>query len=419
MYNKNSLTGNSNYFVDFLGLLLIWRGMFGTVMLINNLFSANVYIAAYVCWIIFATVRHINFINKVIAILWPMALFVSINILFDIVFASGITHETINNINAFIMATIFLYYIEGNLKFKKIALLIIFIDFGVIIVNTTILLQSTPNLVRMLSTQDGLEKVENISIIATYATVYSVVAYIVFLIFTLKNIDKKFLKFAALILIALLSFFVIKCSLFIAVGLIAIGLFIRVFPEHRQKTIILIGLACLVILLLRVPFGNLMLQMSHMELWGDILKDKFNDFGNLSLYGSSGAYMSEMRFELYQRSINTFLNNPFLGIHSIGETSYRIGYHSGWLDGFANYGLLRYPFYIAFIIGLYKIVRDAVSPKYQYGIMIVFLIYVLFGMVNPNVFPQIWTVICLVIPFSISIIDDYNEKNTVDNQLEI
>lgn len=415
---EHSRSGGMKNIVNFLALLLIWRGMFGTVMLVSNVFSANVYFALYMCWLLFASIQKRDFLGNVFKTLWPILVFVVINIGFDIAGGLGVTKETINIINAFMMSSMFVYYMKEDVRFKKIALFLIIIDFGIIIYSTSNQLNATPNLVRSLSTRAGeaLEDTSMYKLIANFSTVYAIVTYTVFLMFARKYIVNKGLRFFALALILFLTLFVIKCTLFIAVTLIAMGLLINFFPQKKSVPFLLVGGFLLIIMFFSGPLAALMTNMARTPFWGEILQGKFLDIANLLTGGSSSAYMSEMRIELYKQSIDVFAQNPFFGVHAIAQTDFKIGMHSGWLDGLANYGLIRYPFYIGFVIKLYQAIRDHVPQKYQYGVLVVFFTYFMFGSVNPNVFPQIWTILCFAIPFSISIIEENNAKKLAEEK---
>ena len=154
--------------------------------------------------------------------------------------------------------------------------------------------------------------------------------------------------------------------------------------------------------------------MSQQPYWNDIMQGKWNDMYMLLTYGSDAAYMSDMRLDLMQKSLDTFFKYPVLGVYSF-NISASVGGHSAWLDGLASYGIVRYSLFIAFLFSLFKEIlkdrkskkRKAVKKRVSHGttkrrkrpLYAAVSIYVLLSIVNPNVFPQIWVTFAILIPF--------------------
>ena len=89
-----------------------------------------------------------------------------------------------------------------------------------------------------------------------------------------------------------------------------------------------------------------------------------------------------------------------LGVQGMNRGA-SIGGHSGWLDGLAQFGFLRYPLFIVFLCKAFSyLIRVSHQQKILY-ITIIALVFL--GMINPVIFPQLWVVVYIFVPFLDSI----------------
>lgn len=107
---------------------------------------------------------------------------------------------------------------------------------------------------------------------------------------------------------------------------------------------------------------------------------------------------SEERLELYSRSIRTFLDHPLTGVGSrvnTGDFS-QVGGHSTWLDYLAMYGLLWFaPFLLLYALLFRRLHRMVASRTEKAYRMTSFLVYTLYGLVNPVVATAVFPVVLL------------------------
>ncbi len=107
---------------------------------------------------------------------------------------------------------------------------------------------------------------------------------------------------------------------------------------------------------------------------------------------------SEERLDLYTRSIRTFLDAPLLGVGSRVNTGdfTQVGGHSTWLDYLAMYGLLWFTPFVLFYMLLFRRLHRMIASKAEKAYrMTSFLIYTLYGLVNPVIATAVFPVVLL------------------------
>ncbi|MBP7402236.1 MAG: O-antigen ligase family protein [Clostridia bacterium] len=131
------------------------------------------------------------------------------------------------------------------------------------------------------------------------------------------------------------------------------------------------------------------------KLFGAHLPSYDPGTGNEALL-SEGS--SEERMELYARSLRTFFAHPLTGVGSrvnTGDFS-EVGAHSTWLDYLAMYGLPSFGLYLGFMALLFRRLHRMEAGKAEKAYrMVGFLVYALYGLVNPVVATAVFPVILL------------------------
>jgi hypothetical protein len=111
----------------------------------------------------------------------------------------------------------------------------------------------------------------------------------------------------------------------------------------------------------------------------------------------------ESRLSLYNVSINTFIQNPFIGVgsHDSNVSSNLIGYHSEFFDLLASYGVIGGIFWITFFISYYRLLKN----KFKYSnlkpiIPVIFIVFIMYSLLNRVVSHEAPAIIMfLVLPY--------------------
>lgn len=97
----------------------------------------------------------------------------------------------------------------------------------------------------------------------------------------------------------------------------------------------------------------------------------------------------------WKMSLNTFLDNPLVGVGPVSGqenpfTGTLVGVHSSWLDALAEYGLIGFGFYVAFLLGSMKRVFMAVKTGQRdllsLARLVSCLLFIIGGTYNPVTF---------------------------------
>lgn len=404
--------------MNVLALLMIWRSNYCTSSLVIALFPPIIFIVMFAVWFIFAMITDATFLRKLVDKAGALMLFIIINMCLDLFFSMTIKVEMINCLIALVMFAMMIFY-SGRKdceKFKRLVLVIIIIDLLIKILYSINEILINPAIVKQMSTAGANENREVSILVADYSTVYTCVVIAIFMFGLWKRVPGKGLRRLTFICALILTYFIFVCSFFFALILFVYGIAVLFFIKRKVHYITFPIVVLLLILIFKQPIASFCWQMSQQPYWNDIMQGKWNDMYMLLTYGSDAAYMSDMRLDLMQKSLETFIKYPLLGVYSF-NISASVGRHSAWLDGLASYGIVRYALFLAFLISLFKeLLKDrksgkrkvvkkrrlettGISKKRKRPLYAAISIYILLSVVNPNVFPQIWVTFCVLIPF--------------------
>ncbi len=385
--------------IDFVTLLLVWRTNYCLSTLVNDrFFSATIFIALFGVWFILAN-NKADYLYRGVLKNGALIIFIIINALIDLGFTGSLAQETINFIIVLIMICVCEYYhLTANKEcFMKLVVVILFLDILVKIIYSLQMIAINPAIIKQMSTA-GASKNSMVSmLIADYSDVYTYVILDTFLIGIIGKVKQKPFKIFLIIQICLMSYFIFTCSFFFALILLAYGVFCTFFAK-KTSTYIIIPLVFLVLtLLFKSYISDFCIYMSNQDYWSEVIQGKWADMSIFLSYGGDAAYMTGMRLDLMNDSLQTFIEYPFLGIQSLPVQDGFVGKHSGWMDGLASYGVLRYIFFVAFLVHFFKMLYH--RAPYKSPVLSSISIYCLLSCVNPNIFPQVWVALMVIIPF--------------------
>lgn len=112
-----------------------------------------------------------------------------------------------------------------------------------------------------------------------------------------------------------------------------------------------------------------------------------------------------LRLKLYSQSIDSFKNNIFTG--SFGENE--VGEHSTWLDFMGLYGLFSILFFL-YLYNMYKFTKKRINQKGVGGFNIIWLYFIILGIINTVLFAKIFLTLLLTIPLMINLMYGNSQK---------
>ena len=408
-YHIDQTRTHSSVFIQVITILLILRSSFG-VITYSNIFNSTLYLLIYIIWFVLISLNRPNYLSKVLRLSYPIIIFLLLNISIDILSIGYITKSILNYVNIFINFTILIFCIDQkNKKMIGLSVLLLSMNYLIIIVNTLIQLSIDYKLSRLISTAQGISSVNysgDLSLIADFGFVYAVLVLLVFFF----SVYSKTNRIIILLIVAFVGYFIFSTSFFFAIiieGFI-IGLILlkRVFKQKYIYSLVLL-IIILLLILLRRHIGEILIEFAQSQTANDIISGKINDFGVLFINGIDSAFMSNLRLELYLDSLKTFIMYPLFGVHGLHTTNSGIGQHSAWVDGLAMFGFVRY---IPYLLQLYIIIgysKKLIYKEYSSIIFLPYLAFIIIGVFNPNVFPQMWNVLILYIPLSIVVLRNF------------
>ena len=241
--------------------------------------------------------------------------------------------------------------------------------------------------------------------IGGFGHIYSASFLLVASSFLLKrNHDLFTIKSWVLVIASVISIFLMLLQASYATSLIIlfIGLFSVLFIRNKFSFIVLSTIAVIFILLIpKTMWNEFFIGIADVFSWNYILNEKFLDLANSILYGADIGQTGD-RIKLYNTSFQTFLSNPLFGIYGpLGNPNTGlIGDHSGWLDLLGYYGLFTViPLTLAIYINFKKHLIFYKATKYYWFIIVIYLLFLVFGIVNPIVYVyEIGFVLFFIVP---------------------
>ena len=399
--------------VNILALLMIWRSNYCTSVFVTS-YNSGLFLLTFCAWFFMASRLDPYFVSELIKQGGTLLVFIMINIFLNLIFLGKIDQETINYIIVFIFCGIMVFYdhFEETL-FKKIVILIVLIDTAIKAIVTIGALEINPGIVKQMSVAGASGTANYRVLVADYSTVYVCVLLTVFLFSVIKITNKRTYRAIEVLFVAIYGYFIFKCSFFFALILLAYGIIGSIFIKKNKWFIFIPIIGIIFIFAFRGLISDFCYYMSTQSYWNEIIQGKWNDMGLLLGEGADAAYMSDMRLDLMRRSWETFLTRPLFGVYSLNLTELSIGKHSAWLDGLGSYGILRFSFFVIFLVKMFKRLSNKLSDSKPVYISI--SIFCLLSIVNPHVFPQMWVFYMVVVPFIIDIVQEENRKWKIED----
>lgn len=301
---------------------------------------------------------------------------------------------------AFLVISV-IFYIDGGHKTSLLLIILIYLIYMVAInVFSAATLVISPNVARTLAQSDKDVTIEfahplmanfaHINAISLISILYVALiktkkvgmwSKVVYLVLMILNAYVLILAQYSLSLITFLLF-----ALFI--------LFVNYKRPYRGVIWIFFG-----IITLFIVGGPVLLALS--EDTNSVLFS--NRLRSLGLFFSDGTIESgsdfQERLQLYSLSINTFFNNPIIGVGGAEfEAGGLVGGHSEIFDRFAYYGLIGGVFFLCYITSLYKNIARFFKGQDHFNYLMLFLAFITINIFNPGYQEAILFVLFFVAP---------------------
>lgn len=316
-------------------------------------------------------------------------------------------------LRVFFAILLFYYYSNLNEKLQRWLSLISFLAMFIVSIFTSIALHKNPYSVRILTSGKQVDSF----LTGGYSFIYGLLFYCIMILGLLnKNvIMTKTKKFAFCIILGFFIMVLYQSSLTISLILLIMSMFFLFIPSIRNGysfyywILLLFTLTVIFLNYADVIFYKLSIWTENFELSVRFLE--------LSNFFSGNNVNGDMltRLNLYSTSLQTFSNNPILGVGGYyGHDSILkgIGGHSELIDNFARYGIIVGLNYILIIISFSKYVaKRIVNNKLKKIYLVMVFVYILLGIVNNLRTVELGTIFFFTIPIYIYSIDQKNNKS--------
>lgn len=261
-------------------------------------------------------------------------------------------------------------------------------------------LMREPDLSRLLSTGSYHGTAEAVSArgIASFGVIYGLV--LTTLVFFFLAIQNKKHRLLNLCLVALFVTLLIFAQFLIAIILVVLGMiwifFVNTPHEGKKKLVLLISFVLLAgIGIFGLPF--LLQFLIDRNIFRYEITARLEELLLLFKGGNLVGTDIASRFVQYSMSLTAFTSSYGLG--KIAIDAVNVGYHSGWLDGLGNYGLLFVLYIVAFFMFRRFVLERLPNKKSQRLFRMLFVVYVVMSLTNTSAWAPITLSLCVIVPF--------------------
>lgn len=326
-------------------------------------------------------------------------------------FADGMSDIIRNfDLNFFLFCVFILeIFRRRNLEYLKWPALAVCLTSVAWVVITLIAMEGQRNVARVITRTSTDSEALMSAGVGGFGLTYFACAMIPTLIYVLRatDLNPRWLKIPTWIYLILLVTLVIRAGFFIAVVLGFAAALISVFyVKGTQKAFLqatlMISLVLVGGLLTSSQIRDFAIEMSAGTMYEQKVEDTTDFLNDNTADGTFGV-----RAERYQRSLQIFAENPFVGVTSVQN----VGKHSQILDSFARFGVL-----IGGLLPLIILLEGRVFSKRYYGttafplVAVTLLLVLCMGLVN-NISMGVGIVAFIVMPTAVHAIAQAERKS--------
>ena len=382
-----------------------------------NMYSALLNVALFAVTLFLSFILYPDFITKMKGYGLISGIIFVISVTLGYLLFSKVTtrFQHWELIYALMILIIFVYYSHRPSLIRKICLVCLLIDMIVMNFYTCYLLQFNSNISRIYAMGSEYVLKEGVTtyLLAGFFHVYATIPILLYLCLRWKDVFKLSKRYRILIITYFISalFLVIKANYATAILFLIFFCVGALFVNSKSGFINILTIFFVVILIF-FSLTTLLEYLSDNLYTGTIVEHRFNDV--LKFINGQGDNKNDInrRMEFMRVSFDNFLEFPLFGTV---EKNIEIGGHTEWIDGLAYYGLLRYPFFIAFIIVSIRKVHEFINCSSQ--IVILYLCILILGFFNPFINQNFFLALYIIIPF---IFMDYDyPEDTISEEIQV
>lgn len=392
-----NVTVNFHFILALVLILWINSGIFSYVSIY---IPDSLKMLVFFIWFIIACLKNEKFLvnylwNSKLLLVFFLLLLIANNYISTIY----ITYYIKTTMFLFVIYSILIFYYKPKyINEMKTMVYILVLDYVYVGINTVIKLLQFPNLARILSKDEGSigeilgDGVNNFLAIGNYTFAYSMI--FVGLFFGYKVYFEKKIRFifgyiAVLILLIFMEF---TMSILLMVLFTVIIIFM-IFSRNRIRMIIntMFLLPIFILLLMNLP-ELLVYISSYLPV---AFESKIISIAEFLQGGNIDGVVLSIRINLYMQSINSFMDNIFIG--ALGGSG-EIGQHASWLDFLGQFGLLSFPIFL-FLLRGYKYITKSLPRELKTYVKISFLYFIVLGFVNTAYTPRLLLTLFVFVPF--------------------
>ena len=218
-----------------------------------------------------------------------------------------------------------------------------------------------------------------------------------------KKYMKKVLLTCSILSAVFLLFFCLKASIIVFTLLSVFLLFYAKRVKNMRRLLVSLLLVYLFVMLFIGLYANELMEMLQSMITSDRLLGRLMMLIDPeSAEASAGTGTMHARSELWMVSINTWLSNPVNFLIGVGDTPAidytQVGHHSSFFDLFAGYGLIGgFLVFNSFRMS-YKYIQSLFGEKEKSQILVMAMLFILFGVTKGVFYPAIGCSLFLLLP---------------------
>lgn len=132
----------------------------------------------------------------------------------------------------------------------------------------------------------------------------------------------------------------------------------------------------------------------------DVVQVRLVEISDLMLNDLNQNSDLGVRNQLQAKSLNTFLENPLLGVNYDNYNSSTIGKHAQWTDNLAQFGVVGNILLVSYFMYIYRYTKKfTTSVIERYYINLSWFFFIVFGILNPNMRFTFFLTMLILAPF--------------------
>lgn len=388
--------------------LIAYYGLTTIMPAIAQYLSAYIYMATVVGLFILITMRNIYTVNTYMGFLFPLLLLIILQTLNFFINKLGSLPLYIYGQIIFIIPALLIYFlfVTNNRKVITIVIIMMIAAYVITALTTYIGLLKNPDAARILATisdsNDPKAVLWGRMNIGGFETIYSIILLLPMTICLYKVRKLPLIPFIGILIIFFLC--ILESQYATAFILFCFSIILLVIPKKfsvRNVWLVIILLVC-IYLIFKSFVSNAFLGLSN-SVDSITLSLRFRYISDI-IVGRDTSNDTDLRFQLYMRSINNFLKYPITGSWIFGR--YGSGGHSFILDTLAEYGAIGGTALFIFLKHIFVKLYLPFKDNEFYGYLLwSFIVFLILSLLNPTGF---LIVPCFINPGIAYLIQDKN-----------